>query len=62
MTQNKREPRFESRLDAVRCITRNGGNVADKVISRVKPGLKVLSAIDYLVNYHRHVWLQVDGN
>lgn len=58
---NVREPRFESRLDAVRCITRNGGVVADKVISRIQPGLKVLSAIDYLVNYHRYVWLSDDG-
>ena len=53
------EGKFPTRLDAVRCITRNGGYVdSDKRITMARPGLKVLSAIDYLVNYHKHVWLK----
>lgn len=43
-------------LSAKRCITRNGGVVKGRTIYHKKPGLKVLSAIDYLVNNHKHLW------
>jgi hypothetical protein len=51
--------KFKSRLDAIKCIERNGGQITgDKHIVKLRyAGLKVLSAIDYLVNYHRYLWL-----
>lgn len=59
MAHKEDEGKFPSKLDAVRCITRNGGRVdSNKRITIASPGLKVLSAIDYLVNNHRHIWLQ----
>lgn len=38
---------------AIAMIKRNGGRVTKNKVSHPKPGLKVLGAIDYLVNYHK---------
>jgi hypothetical protein len=42
-------------------ITRNGGKFKGKQIVIVRAGLKVLSAIDYLVNEHRYSWIPDSG-
>lgn len=51
--------KFESKYDAISMIMRNGGSVDTdrKQIMIKKAGLKVLSAVDYLVNYHRFWWI-----
>ena len=33
-------------------ISKNGGSVGAKTVNVRLPGIKVLGAIDYLVNYH----------
>ena len=43
------------------CIERNGGKCGAKSISHPAPGLKVLGAIDYLVNRHGYTWPGVRG-
>jgi len=45
---------------AVAVITGNGGKVEKGVIRHSSPGLKLLSAIDYLVNNHKFIWLKGD--
>lgn len=37
-------------------VTRNGGKIKGRVISTKKAGLKVLSAIDFLVNHKDYFW------
>ena len=37
-------------------IENNGGKIGGKVIDIEKPGLKVLSAISYLVNHEGYSW------
>jgi len=37
-------------------ISGTGGRVTGNVITHKKPGLSTLSAIDYLVRYHKHIW------
>lgn len=37
---------------AKKCIERNKGKIKDKKISIASPGIKILGAIDFLVNYH----------
>jgi len=39
-------------------ISRTGVKVSGNLISHKRPGLKVLSAIDYLCNYCKHIWAQ----
>jgi hypothetical protein len=43
--------KFREPSDAIAVITRNGGNVTGNQIRVVSPGLKMMSAIDFLVNY-----------
>lgn len=43
---------------AYELITRNGGKIVDKRIHYKSPGLKILSAIDYLVNHCKHSWMK----
>ena len=44
------------------CIQRNGGHVSGGLlvgqIRCNRPGLKVLSAIDFLVNHHKYIWMK----
>jgi len=49
---------FSSKEEAERAITFNGGKINGSVIVFSKPGLKILSAIDYLVNKHHYIWIQ----
>ena len=37
-------------------ICRTGGSVRGTTIHHKRPGIKVLGAIDYLVNYCKHNW------
>lgn len=41
-------------------IHRNGGLIKDKTIIHKAPGLKVLGAIDFLVNHNKFIWLKGD--
>ena len=41
-------------------ITRNGGKFKGQSILVKKPGLKLLSAIDYLVNYQQYNWNPIE--
>lgn len=43
---------------AAETITRKGGKISGGRIVCSSPGLKVLSAIDYLVNHHKLVWVK----
>lgn len=43
---------------ATACVERNGGKVGVKQVSHDTPGLKVLSAIDYLVNHCGYMWVR----
>lgn len=43
--------------DAVRCITRQGGEVRTGTIKMETAGIKVLGAIDFLVHKHNHMWV-----
>jgi len=55
MMKKKVKPRvdkYPTKLDAARVITRNRGTVSNKLIYCTAPGIKVLGAIDYLVNNH----------
>ena len=45
-------------LKAISMINRNGGHVGEKMIRHQNPGLKVLGAIDYLVNHHGYTWVR----
>jgi hypothetical protein len=47
-------------LSAKMRITRNRGKIAGKKIIHKSPGLKLLSAIDYLTNKHRYYWVKED--
>ncbi len=42
-------------------ITRKGGSFKGRQIVIARAGLKVLSAIDYLVKYHKYVWTPNSG-
>jgi len=42
-------------------ISRNGGSFKGKQIVIARTGLKVLSAIDYLVSKHRYSWMPDSG-
>lgn len=42
--------------EAVQKIVSNGGKVGGTVIDIEKPGLKILSAISFLVNHCGYVW------
>jgi hypothetical protein len=48
----KKEWTIES---AKRCIERNKGKIKDKKITIAKLGIKVLGAIDFLINYHNYI-------
>lgn len=37
-------------------LTRNGAKIRGKRITILEPGLKLLGAIDYLVNKHKYSW------
>ena len=39
-------------------IISNGGTVKGKQIAHSHPGLKLLGAIDYLVNHHKYTWFK----
>jgi len=41
-------------------INRNGGRIKGKQIFHRQPGLKLLGAIDYLVNYHKFSFFKVE--
>jgi len=40
------------------CIQRNKGRVGQGQIRAINPGLKVLGAIDFLVNFHKYTWMR----
>jgi hypothetical protein len=42
---------------AKKIITRNRGTVKGRNIHINNPGLKVLSAIDFLINHHEYHWI-----
>lgn len=46
---------------AIAQVTRNGGKISGKRIIHKSPGLKVLSAIDYLEK-HGFYWIKEDFN
>lgn len=57
----QREFKYTSIHEALDQIKRNGGRVKNNIfIQHPKPGLKLLSALDYLVNYHGYTWIQGD--
>lgn len=43
---------------AIARIEKNGGQVGGKVIEIENPGLKVIGAISYLVNFHGFRWAE----
>lgn len=45
-----------TRETATRTITNTGGRIKGRFIFHKRPGLKVLSAIDYMVNHLQCVW------
>ncbi len=57
MKKNKAEGKW-SVNSATQMVKRNGGKIYKHndvcYIETKSPGLKVLGAIDYLVNYHKH--------
>jgi len=48
--------KFATIAEAKACIERNGGIVSPPTVTHPHPGLKVLSAIDFLCNFHKYVW------
>lgn len=50
--------KFAEVKNAVAVIERNNGKVGGKVIEIEKPGLKVISAISFLVNHHGYNWAE----
>jgi len=56
-TEEKTESKYDV-ASAVACIKRTGGKVTKKGhISHPKPGLKVLGAIDFLVNHNKYKFI-----
>jgi len=49
---------FASKDEAEYRIVSNGGKINGSVIVFSKPGLKILSAIDFLVAKHGYIWVQ----
>lgn len=52
---------YASKEEAEKRITTNGGKINGSVIVFSKPGLKILSAIDFLVNKHKYTWIQKES-
>jgi hypothetical protein len=53
----------ESKWDvasATAALERNGAKVSDRVIRISSPGLKLLSAIDYLVNRQKFIFIKTN--
>ena len=43
-------------------VTRNGGKISGAHIHIKRPGLKVLSAIDYLEKKHGYFWIKEEAD
>lgn len=43
---------------AKEAIKRNGGSIGHLQIRIQNPGLRILGAMGYLINYHRFVWVK----
>ena len=52
--------RFENASEAIGYLSKHNVsvNTVDKTIKARGPGLKVLGAIDYLINEHKYVWVK----